>query len=108
MKLSSGKASMPGAKQVFRGDGFADTIGLREEDLPGERLLERVVANGRRLRAPDALLAMQDRFGSDLDALPERARMLAGPEPISAVVSAQLELLTEQARAAATRRSVTI
>jgi nicotinate phosphoribosyltransferase len=108
MKLSSGKASRPGAKQVFRRDGFADTVGLRDEELPGERLLLPVMRSGERTRPSEELAKMRDRFASDLQELPERARLLVDPEPLTASISAGLELLTEQARAAATRRSVTI
>ncbi len=33
-KQSTGKASLPGAKQVFRRTGLVDTLALREEDGP--------------------------------------------------------------------------
>ena len=51
LKLSTGKALLPGRKQVFRveRDGVADhdVIGRRDEPLPGRPLLRQVMAGGR-------------------------------------------------------------
>jgi nicotinate phosphoribosyltransferase len=53
MKLSPGKRTLPGRKQVFRTfrDGVAtgDVIGNHEESLPGVPLLQPVLRHGRRL-----------------------------------------------------------
>jgi nicotinate phosphoribosyltransferase len=55
MKLSSGKATLPGAKQVFRRTVEAqahyesDLIARRDEDQPGRPLLQPVMQQGRRL-----------------------------------------------------------
>jgi nicotinate phosphoribosyltransferase len=55
MKLSAGKASIPGRKQVFRydrdGELVGDTLAGAEEDLPGRRLLETVMRGGERTGA---------------------------------------------------------
>ena len=52
LKLSTGKALLPGRKQVFRveREGIAenDVIGRRDESLPGRPLLQHVMAGGRR------------------------------------------------------------
>lgn len=52
-KLSPGKVSLPGRKQVFRryenGLAAGDTIGRHDEALPGEPLLARVMQDGCRL-----------------------------------------------------------
>src|SRR5581483_11432715 len=71
MKLSKDKKSWPGAKQVYRrteGGRFAgDTIALaREEALPGEPLLERVLAGGARLRPAPSLDAIRARAAAQL------------------------------------------
>jgi nicotinate phosphoribosyltransferase len=54
-KLSPGKLSLPGRKQVFRryenGLAAGDTIARHDESLPGEPLLECVMQGGRRLPA---------------------------------------------------------
>jgi nicotinate phosphoribosyltransferase len=54
-KLSPGKVSLPGRKQVFRryenGLAAGDTIARHDESLPGEPLLVRVMQDGCRLPA---------------------------------------------------------
>ena len=56
IKLSSGKRTLPGRKQVFRviEDGVAvhDTIARADEALPGMPLLKQVMESGRRLETP--------------------------------------------------------
>src|SRR3984893_14185130 len=54
MKLSRGKVTAPGRKQVFRRSRpFGDLVGLYDEDVPAgrERLLEAVVIGGKRSRS---------------------------------------------------------
>ena len=46
MKAAGTKSNLPGRHQVFRTDA-GDTIGLADEDLPGERLLQPVIRAGR-------------------------------------------------------------
>lgn len=94
-KLSSGKVTLPGAKQVFRGAGLRDWLGLRsEEPPPGTiRLLEAVMVNGRRSEPvtdpPQALTAARARFEADLAELPETARALTDPRaPVPALTPA--------------------
>ncbi|MGN9778013.1 nicotinate phosphoribosyltransferase [Micromonospora sp. H33] len=106
LKLSPGKATLPGAKQVFRDRAGAggDIVGLREEAPPPGRepLLEPVMRGGRRLDAADpaaAVRAARERFDADLAWLPEPARRLADPEPLTATVSAGLSALHERVAA---------
>jgi nicotinate phosphoribosyltransferase len=97
MKLSAGKASAPGAKQVFRGpDG--DVLALRDEPPPPghEPLLLLVMRDGRRLSAPEPLTAAQRRCRADLAWLPPAARALRDPEPVPVRISEQLKTLQEQ------------
>jgi len=57
---TAAKTTSPGRKQVWRGpDG--DVIGLADESRDGRPLLERVMADGRRLHAPFALPELRDR-----------------------------------------------
>ncbi|HEX9376749.1 MAG TPA: nicotinate phosphoribosyltransferase [Actinomycetota bacterium] len=82
-KLSTGKATWPGRKQVFRGPRPGDdVIGLRDEPAPeGARpLLERVMATGWRTGPPGTLEAARGRFEEDLSTLPEGARRLDRPD----------------------------
>ena len=53
LKLSTGKVSLPGRKQLFRlrdstGVFTRDVIGLRAEQLGGERLLKEVMRGGKK------------------------------------------------------------
>lgn len=82
VKLSAGKRTLPGRKQVYRierGDDSAhDVIGLEGEAPPagGRPLLQPVMANGRRASAPGPLVAARERCRQALDALPPRLRAL--------------------------------
>ncbi len=104
LKLSTGKATLPGAKQVFRGAGMADVLALREEAEPrGTRpLLEPVMSGGMRLSAaPPAsrsLAAARRRFEADLSELPDPARALTDPEAPRPTLSTKLDQLTKELR----------
>jgi nicotinate phosphoribosyltransferase len=101
MKLSTGKASAPGRKQVFRGEGMADVIGLRDEPPPQGTgaLLEPVMFHGRRYRHPDTIGAARERFEADLSELPGGARDLRSPVAPMPEVSQAAKALTERVRA---------
>ena len=78
MKLSPGKATAPGAKQVYRGpDG--DVIALRDEPPrpDGEPLLVPVMRGGQRLNGHEPLAEAQRRCATDLARLPAAARRCA-------------------------------
>ncbi|MDZ7788944.1 MAG: nicotinate phosphoribosyltransferase [Xanthomonadales bacterium] len=75
MKLSSGKPTLPGAKQVFRrydGDqATGDTLGRRDEALDGTALLEPFVVDGQRRREADDPERSRERAERLLATLPE-------------------------------------
>ncbi|MEV1121278.1 nicotinate phosphoribosyltransferase [Actinosynnema sp. NPDC049800] len=105
MKLSSGKVTAPGAKQVFRGPvERGDVIGLREEPLPAdhEPLLVPVVVDGRRTgprrSEHDAVHDARTRCYADLDRLPATALALRSPRPVAVRHSERLTALTERVR----------
>jgi nicotinate phosphoribosyltransferase len=104
LKLSPDKATLPGAKQVFRGPGLADVLALRHEAAPpGMRpLLEPVMKGGVRLLPPpteaDALDAARACFEADLAELPDGARMLDKPLAPRPTLSAELDRLTDELR----------
>jgi nicotinate phosphoribosyltransferase len=80
-KRSSGKATWPGRKQVFRSNGAdgryaGDTIGLETEELPGDRLLVPVMRGGSRLQEPEPLETIRERARDSLAALPDELRSL--------------------------------
>jgi nicotinate phosphoribosyltransferase len=96
MKLSEGKVTLPGRKQVFR---FADhdLIALMGEGVPGGRpLLEPVMANGRRLGPAPPLAGAARRCRDGVDSLPPDLRQLDPVPPFPVETSARLEALMEQ------------
>jgi nicotinate phosphoribosyltransferase len=80
IKLSTGKATLPGRKQVFRFQSETfdyDLIGLEDEDIAGARpVLEKVMEGGRRLRAPEPLEDLQERCRSSIGLLPPHLKDL--------------------------------
>ncbi|NMH97764.1 nicotinate phosphoribosyltransferase [Pseudonocardia acidicola] len=102
MKLSTGKATAPGAKQVFRGPGCADVLALRNEEAPPgtQPLLEQVLRAGLLLRPRDApadeVAIARRRFAADLAELPAATRTVRSPRGLHPVCSPQLQALTEQ------------
>jgi nicotinate phosphoribosyltransferase len=99
LKLSAGKATLAGEKQVFRAED-GDVLGLRAEPVPddSEPLLQLVMESGRRSRPEPSIGDARARFEADLQRLPEPARRLVDPEPQIARVSDQLAKLTEETR----------
>ncbi|MCX4985016.1 nicotinate phosphoribosyltransferase [Streptomyces sp. NBC_00572] len=95
MKLSSAKVTAPAPKQVFRGPGLRDVIGLANEEPPEgtEPLLRTVMSGGLRTERPDTLAAARARFEADVAALPEAAGRIEGPVPPVPVVSTRLSAL---------------
>ncbi len=80
-KRSTGKATWPGRKQVWRQYGpdgrmQQDILSEESDRQPGEPLLEAVMRDGRRLRAPPPLAETRARAADGLMRLPERLRRL--------------------------------
>jgi nicotinate phosphoribosyltransferase len=104
-KRSLGKATWPGAKQVFREIGAdgriaRDTIGRDTERLSGWRLLESVMSAGRRVTDAPTLEQIRAHAVDRLASLPEQCRSLDGPLPLTAVISDDLKRLADEADAA--------
>ena len=102
MKLSPGKVSPPGAKQVYRlrdaaGQFARDVVALDTENLPaGEPLLETVMTDGRRTRPAPTLGEMRERFQQDFGQLPEAYRRLRQPPRYPVEFSPALMRLTNR------------
>ena len=86
MKLSPGKVSQPGAKQVYRGPG-GDVLTLSGEPAPPgcEPLLAPVMRHGRRLTPAEPLTAARQRYADDLSwrhphGSPSRLRTSSPPD----------------------------
>lgn len=106
LKLSEAKATEPGRKQVFRGEG-GDVIGLRDEPPPPgtEPLLVPVMLGGSRAGPPRTLETARRLFEADLVRVPESAKRVDHPEPVQPPFSEALKRLTEETRAEALRRA---
>ena len=101
MKLSRGKTSAPGRKQVFRRSRpFGDLVGLHDERPPAglEKVLEPVMLGGSRTGARASIDDIRVRFKADLDHLPARARAMRSPKPPVARSTDRLRQLTEKTR----------
>jgi nicotinate phosphoribosyltransferase len=102
IKLSTGKATLPGRKQVWRtqsgGGAVRDTIALREEPVPVGMtpLLVQVMGGGRTLHR-DSLEAIRQRCRDRLAALPPVWQALHASTPPAAVgLSPRLQALRDQ------------
>jgi nicotinate phosphoribosyltransferase len=101
MKLSRGKVTAPGRKQVFRRiRPFSDVLGLHEEPLPAgrERLLEPLMKYGRRVSGRPPLERSRAFFQADLAALPPRARDLRSPQAPTVRSSPALRALSTETK----------
>jgi len=99
IKLSTGKATLPGRKQVWRisdgaGTPVEDLIALADEPGPpaATALLVEVMTGGRTVRT-DLLTEMQRRCRQRLEHLPLSLRPLRGAAPLPVRMSAALEAL---------------
>ena len=81
MKLSKGKITLPGRKQVFRvkgktGDFVKDIIALDNEECQGEPLLVKVVEKGELAYNLPTLEAIRENAVENLSKLPDRYKRL--------------------------------
>jgi nicotinate phosphoribosyltransferase len=80
VKLSVGKRSLPGRKQIFRsfehGLAVGDVIARAEEQLPGTPLLQPVMLNGKRVKPAEPVAAIRDRCQAELACMPEDIRRM--------------------------------
>jgi nicotinate phosphoribosyltransferase len=108
VKLSAGKATLPGRKQVFRlsdratGQFDHDLIAAIEEDPPpsAEQLLHPVMRDGRVMAEMPSLDAIRERTGEQLRRLPAAHKLLCGaaPYPVkySPALQEQLATMSEE------------
>jgi nicotinate phosphoribosyltransferase len=104
-KLSTGKVTLAGAKQVWRrldGQGrfAADTVTLREEPPPepeAEPLLTCMMRDGRPVEPSPSLETLRSRFQADFARLDERYKRIVAPERYPVWLSPALAALQEAA-----------
>jgi nicotinate phosphoribosyltransferase len=97
-KVSEGKVTLAGEKQVFRktgGDGrfMGDILGVRAEDAVAAPLLAPAMENGRPVGPPPTLAAIRSRFGENFNRLDERYKRIENPETYPVQVSEKLTAL---------------
>jgi nicotinate phosphoribosyltransferase len=101
LKLSSGRQTAPGPKQVFRyhdaeGTFRHDIVGLADERAPddgGQGLLGEVMSEGRPTQRPQSLQQLRERFAREFDRLPDVHKALRSPAMYGVSTSAKLERL---------------
>jgi nicotinate phosphoribosyltransferase len=101
-KRSADKATIPGAKQVFRSyaDGTmrGDVIAAADERIDGEPLLRPAMRAGK-ITAAESLGGIRERTAAELTALPEELRRStwdAEPEPYPVRYSERLQALIDE------------
>ncbi len=109
IKLSTGKATLPGRKQVWRVQAstgaMRDTITLRDDPSPPDAtpLLTQVMAGGQTIRR-DSLDAMRSRCHDRLAGLPQALRDLQATPPPPVGLSDRLQALRDQMYSANTNQ----
>lgn len=101
LKLSAGKTSLPGAKQVFRfverGKLHHDVIALEEDAvLDGQPMLQSVMTNGRIVRPLPSLSVIRERCREELDQLGDNHKAIRDPEAYTVRLSPGLQSLKER------------
>jgi nicotinate phosphoribosyltransferase len=100
-KRSTGKATWPGRKQVWRrvderGRLAGDTLGLATEDRPGSPLLVPVMRGGRRLEPLETLARARGRASDQLATLPDALRGLDARAPYAVEVTESVKALAAE------------
>jgi nicotinate phosphoribosyltransferase len=100
-KLSEGKATWPGRKQVWRdydGDGRmrVDILSLENDTQPGEPLIVQVMRAGKRVAPSPSLAQIRERAAANLAKLPEPLAQLKPGVEYPVIVADALETLVEQ------------
>jgi nicotinate phosphoribosyltransferase len=101
LKLSRGKASMPGRKQIFRfQDGkrlSKDVIALADESIGGGKaLLETVLEDGKIKGAVPTLQQIRERFQSEFTLLDDKIKAVRSPAPYPVEISPDLQRLRDE------------
>jgi nicotinate phosphoribosyltransferase len=103
MKLSEGKATLPGRKQVFRlrdaeGSFVKDVIALEDEKVDGAPLLVKVVEKGKVVYDFPTLEEIRERALENLSRLPEKYKRLRNAAKYPVELSPKLKKLIRELR----------
>src|SRR3990170_4293287 len=111
MKLSEGKITLPGRKQVFRrkdkkGNCAGDVIALADEKVTGEALLVKVMENGKIIRALPSLGGIRASAAKNLAKLPAKYKQLTNPPEYHVELSSALEDLIKKLKRKLTQTEI--
>ena len=110
-KRSTGKATWPGRKQVFRvmgddGRMAGDTLTVEDDSQPGTPLIHQVMEGGRRIAPPEPLGELRRRAAAGIASFAEPLRRLDTPAHYPVAVAPALLALAEEADAATAQMSL--
>lgn len=99
-KLSEGKATWPGRKQVYRrhggsGELISDLVTLKDDRQEGTPLLQRVMRGGLRLSPPMSTESVRDRTSREMSCLPDQLRSLDPAPPYAVEIAPALRQLAQ-------------
>jgi nicotinate phosphoribosyltransferase len=99
MKLSKGKITLPGKKQIFRqsdpkGQYLRDIIGLQDEKVEGEQLLIKIMVGGHVVRKQPKLGEIRRVTRENFSKLPPIYKKLAGSRRFPVELSPALQKVT--------------
>jgi nicotinate phosphoribosyltransferase len=111
MKLSEGKITLPGRKQVFRfkdtkSNFSRDVIALADERTKGEPLLVKVMEKGKITYGLPTLNEIRKAASENLSKLPEKYKKLTNPPAYPVELSKALEALIEKLKRKLTKTEI--
>jgi nicotinate phosphoribosyltransferase len=100
-KLSEGKSTWPGRKQVYRHYGAGniaahDLLTIESDHQEGHPLIMQVMSNGRRLAPAEPLTAIRERLKAELDRLPPSLKNLEQAPAYEVKISTALRNLARE------------
>jgi len=100
LKLSTGKKTLVGEKQVFRvkegSQLVKDIIALRSERLEGEPILKLAMKGGKRVQPSEPLNVIRERFQEEFKSLDNVYKALENPKLFPVTLGPGLQKLQEQ------------
>ncbi|MBC7131460.1 nicotinate phosphoribosyltransferase [Candidatus Bathyarchaeota archaeon] len=104
MKLSEGKITLPGRKQVYRirgkdGKFVKDIIALESEEIDGEPLLIKVIEKGKLVYKLPSLEEIRQRAMENLASLPEKYKRIKDAAEYPVELSPRLKQLVQELEA---------
>ena len=99
MKLSKGKVTFPGKKQVYRfndknGNYVKDVLALRDERIYGQKLLVKVMEKGKIVYKMPSLEEIRKTTKNNLKKLPDKYKKLKNAAKYKVKISPELKKLT--------------